>query len=38
MKVWDEVDKCFDYKITLNKDYTIHPWVVVQHAKTLYKK
>jgi hypothetical protein len=33
MKVWDEVDKCFDYKITLNKDYTIHPWVVVQHAK-----
>ena len=33
MKVWDEVDKCFNYKITLNKDYTIHPWVVVQHAK-----
>lgn len=33
MKVWDEVDKCFNYKITLNKDYTIHPWVVVQYTK-----
>lgn len=34
MKVWDEVDKCYNHKITLNKDYTIHPWVVVQHTKT----
>lgn len=37
IKIWDEVDKCFDYKITLNKDYTIHPWVVVQHTKSVYK-
>lgn len=34
MKVWEEVEKCFNYNITLNKDYTIHPWVVVQHTKT----
>ncbi|MBO5827192.1 MAG: hypothetical protein J6R59_01765 [Paludibacteraceae bacterium] len=37
MKVWDEVDKCFDYKITLNENYTIHPWAIVRHAKSVYK-
>lgn len=36
MKVWNEVEKCFNYKITINKDYTIHPWVVVHHAKSIY--
>lgn len=34
MKVWEEVEKCFNYNITLNKDYTICPWVVVQYTKT----
>ena len=38
MKIWNEVDKYFDYDITLNKDYTIHPWIVVQYIKFLYKK
>ena len=36
MKVWDEVDKSFNYKICINKDHTIHPWNVVQYAKTIY--
>lgn len=36
MKVWDEVDKCFDYKVCINKDHTIHPWNVVQYAKSIY--
>lgn len=34
IKVLEEVEKCFIYNITLNKDYTIHPWVVVQYTKT----
>lgn len=33
MKIWDEVDKSFDYKITLNKDYTICPRLVVDEVK-----
>ena len=37
MKVWDEVEKCFNYKVCINKDHTIHPWNVVQHAKSIYE-
>lgn len=33
MKVWNEVEKCFRYKITLNKDYTIPLRCVVNYAK-----
>lgn len=33
MAVWNEVEKCFDYKITLNKDYTIQPRCAVNYAK-----
>ena len=33
MSVWNEVEKCFDYKITLNKDYIIQPRCVVNYAK-----
>ena len=33
MAVWNEVEKCFDYKITLNKDYTIPLPCVVNYAK-----
>lgn len=36
MKVWNEVEKCFDYKITLNKDYIIQPRCVVDYAKTCH--
>ena len=36
MGVWNEVEKCFHYKITLNKDYTIPLRCVVNYAKTCY--
>ena len=35
MGVWNEVEKCFDYKITLNKDYTIPLRCVVNYAKDI---
>lgn len=35
MGVWNEVEKCFHYKITLNKDYTIPPRCVVNYVKDM---
>lgn len=37
MKIWDEIDKSFDIKVTLNKDYIIYPAVAYEHALKLYE-
>lgn len=38
MRVWSEVEKYFDYKICINKDYTITPYVAMEYCKKDFKK
>lgn len=38
MKIWDEVDKCFNFKITLNKDYIISLPLIVENSINQFRQ